>query len=143
MSDLPWDDQRLQALQFKPWWWFGEPADFWVTHHQLVAEAIEKYQPQRLRRGQRGGDPLSAEAKASESINITIDPDQWGGMRCPHLHFGKEIYLLTDDQWQEFSQGVIKKFGERLSRAKTVNFQQLLELSEGIGNLPVLSQHMV
>ena len=97
----------------------------------------------RLKRDQRADDPLPVESPKLEDIDITIDPDQWGGMRCPHLHLGKDIYLLTDEQWQAFSRDVIKRFGDRLSRVKAVNFQQLMELSEGVGSLPVSAERMM
>ena len=143
MSDVSLATQLQYVPYFKPWWWFGRPADFWAANHQLVAEAIRKYNPTRVKRGQRSDDPLPIDAPKVDDIDITIDPDQWGGMRCPHLHFGNDVYLLTDEQWQAFSRDVIKKFGDRLSRVKAVNFQQLMELSEGVGSLPVSVERMV
>ena len=58
-----------------------------------------------------------------------------GGIRVPHVHYEENVYLLTDKQWNAFSQKVIKNFQDKLSNAKGVNFEQLMKLSEAMGDI--------
>ncbi len=58
-----------------------------------------------------------------------------GGLRIPHLHYEDKIYLLSDEQWKEFSGQVIAQVQEKLANAKTVSFEQLMEVSEAVNVL--------
>jgi len=58
-----------------------------------------------------------------------------GGIRGPHLHHKGNVYLLNERQWGNFSQTIMKNIQEKLSRAKSVNFEQLMEISEATGNI--------
>jgi hypothetical protein len=64
-----------------------------------------------------------------------IPPDFPGGLKCPHLHFKRDIYLLNDEQWKTFSSSIIGGFKEKLSKVGTVSFEQLVKTSEVIDSL--------
>jgi hypothetical protein len=56
----------------------------------------------------------------------------WGGMRMPHLHLEGDLYLLNTEQWQRFSGALLKSVREKLAVAKTVSFDQAMEISEAV-----------
>jgi hypothetical protein len=58
-----------------------------------------------------------------------------GGIRIAHVHFKDDIYLLSDEQWKEFTNSIIKDFQAKLSKIKSVNLEQTIELSEAIDNI--------
>jgi hypothetical protein len=39
----------------------------------------------------------------------------YGGIRVPHLHFRGEIYMLNNDQWNDFSKGMVEKLSAKLA----------------------------
>lgn len=73
-------------------------------------------------------------AKSKEPARLKI-PSFPGGIRGPHIHFGGDIYLLNDKQWQEFSDRIIKNIQEKLANAKAINFEQVMELSEAASGI--------
>ena len=58
-----------------------------------------------------------------------------GGIRCAHLHLGPDVFLLDAEQWRGFSRETLEGLSERIGRANTVGFQQLMELNEAVGAL--------
>lgn len=72
-----------------------------------------------------------AEAKTAKMNILNIR----GGLKIPHLHFEDKIYLLNDQQWKEFSGKVIQQVQDKLSKAQTVSFEQLMEVSEAVSVL--------
>jgi transposase len=58
-----------------------------------------------------------------------------GGIRVPHLHYKGELYLLNKKQWNEFSGEILKEFSKKLAETKTVNFGQLMDLSETMNEI--------
>ena len=59
----------------------------------------------------------------------------YGGIKIPHVHYDGKMYQLTDKQWIEFSQQIIDKFQSKLSHAKGINFNQLMELSDAMSEI--------
>ena len=51
------------------------------------------------------------------------------------MHFRRDIYLLNERQWKDFSVKVIKDFQAKLSRVNTVSFEQEMEISEAVDSL--------
>lgn len=90
-----------------------------------------------------GGAAISARNVHSnvETLSYTIprpgpcSGGRCGGIRVPHVHYEREIYLLTDKQWTEFSQKVIESFQNKLAHAKGINFEQLMKLSDAMGEI--------
>ena len=50
-----------------------------------------------------------------------------GGIRGPHIHFEKNIYLLDEKQWRDFSGRIMKDIQSRIANANSVSFDQLLD----------------
>ena len=73
--------------------------------------------------------------KAASGLDQTRYHNIRGGLRVPHIHYKNEIYLLDKKQWQEFCKPLLKEFQEKLSKASSVSFQQLLEISEALEGL--------
>jgi hypothetical protein len=58
-----------------------------------------------------------------------------GGIKTPHLHLNDELYMLTQAQWDDFSNKVKQTFSEKLAKTKTVTSEQLKSLSEGMNKI--------
>ncbi|MGE5405572.1 MAG: hypothetical protein ACM3PP_11610 [Candidatus Saccharibacteria bacterium] len=124
-----------------PWWWkFGKPADFFVVEYDRIKEMIKELELIPATQAQLGIDMQLA---MKEAAAFSDNPQamsyerhwKWGGMKIPHLHFDGDIYLLNEAQWHKFSHKVIDGFKDKLTHAKAINFEQMLELSEAINNL--------
>jgi hypothetical protein len=123
--------RRLGILEYK--WLHGMPADFWVLYAKNVQRFIEA---NKLR-------PVSKEVlglglgktQAMEKISMHYPWWYFGGMKAAHLHYKGELYVLNKKQWSDFSNQIIKEFSEKLAGAKTVNFEQLIELSETVNGI--------
>jgi hypothetical protein len=108
----------------------GGPIDFWVKDFKLIEKFIRKYK-------------LSPQTKLIPNLPSKVKPAHpfipdssiHGGMRTPHIHFKNDIYILNEKQWKNFSESVLKNFRSTLEKVNTVNFEQLMELSDAINNL--------
>ncbi len=86
--------------------------------------------------GMQAINEMADTRSAKQNIPIKIGPRPWpGGIRGAHLHFKGDAYLLDEKQWGEFSQTILKNIQERLSGAKSVSFEQLMEASEATNSL--------
>lgn len=130
-----------------PWWkWIvGMPADFWLVNEGLVAQFIRtnKLKPVSQESLLTNVGVTGAIAKTSRKrtpamdridLERTIDIDHiiniYGGKRVPHLHYRGKIYLLNQRQWERFSSKIIKEFTAKLAKAKTVNFEHFMEMTD-------------
>ncbi len=129
-------------------WLNGRPAEIWIAQLDVVEGMIKEYELKPLAEEHypvmditHHLSPMEAhmaqmDAKAAKRV-ASVNPKPFpGGLRLPHLHFKDEIYLLDNKQWKEFSFKVIRSLKDRLNRAKTVSFDQLLEASAGVDALP-------
>lgn len=68
----------------------------------------------------------------TSAIEQEIETWFWknGGRRDLHFHLAGDVYVLTQDQWNSFSKGVLKIFSEKLEGAKAISFDRMAELSE-------------
>lgn len=107
----------------------------WVRFNELTAAFIAAQQPTRV--VATGGAAMAAQTAEVRSAKppITWDGNKWGGMKGPHLHYGGEIYILSDKQWQDFSAQVLGKLKEKLNSAQKVTFNQLMEVSDAVESL--------
>ena len=130
----------------KPLWWkYGRPADFWLKNIRLVKEAIEKYKLEPVLKESLMEEEFSAPRGFSFIAELIADKQEKvpsippkpfpGGIRIPHFHFEKDVYLLSEEQWKDFSTIVIKDFQAKLARVNTVNFEQVMEMSEAMDSL--------
>jgi len=80
-----------------------------------------------------GLQPMSAEDRRTYS---TQTPTQF---RCaigaPHLHYRGNTYLLKPKQWKTFAANVQKELSKKLTGAKSVNFDKLIEISKAVEEL--------
>jgi hypothetical protein len=110
--------------------------DFWTSHVDVVRQFVDKHQ-QELTRVQvvgqipvaRATEPIERGAKAGHVL--MWDPTR-GGMRMPHLHYAGEILLLNQSQWAEFSAGAVAAVTARMTQAKQVTFESLMQVSEAM-----------
>jgi len=123
----------LNNIERYPWWWrYGRPADIWIKNIDRIGEIIKKNNLKALpEEYSRTIEPIPLE---TPKIPFKRPPIP-GGIRLAHVHFKDEIYILNDEQWKDFTTSVIKDFQARLARAKTVDLQKVIELSEAIDNI--------
>lgn len=118
-------------------WIYGIPAPFWLKNLNIIEKMIQEQRLQSV-----PSESLMTEAlytpmvgeqeKAIPRIRQRPFP---GGIRIPHLHFKGDVYLLDEEQWKKFSGNIIKDFQTKLAKVKTVNFEQVMEISEAIDSL--------
>lgn len=94
----------------------GMPAVVWKQYSKIVEANVKNITSTR--------DVAVKYNAVEEGLSIR------GGIRAPHLHYNGEIYLLNKEQWNKFSGEIIKDFSKKLAETKSVNFSQLMELSE-------------
>lgn len=119
---------------------YGGRFDYWIKNVEIIAKFVEKYKiPATEREHFLMDDPtpvvhMKGTKESFDTARIKPTPFP-GGLRIPHLHFRGDIYLLTDEQWKEFSGTAVRNLQEKLGTVGTVGFGQLMELSEAIGGL--------
>lgn len=117
----------------------GGRFDFWINYRFPIAKFIKAFDLQAIEREFFiMDDPVPIAPRPIEATDelYFLRPRPFpGGLRIPHLHFRNDIYLLTAEQWKEFSVIAVDNFREKMARVETVNFNQVMELSEAIDSL--------
>ncbi len=133
MIDLEWLLRR---------WIHGGRMAFWIQNIRSVEEFIRKNSLNRapaehLPGPMMFGGPvmMAAEMEKKSPTTIPIPIPFPGGIRVAHLHYKGDVYLLTQEQWKEFSGGIVKGFQDRLSKVSSIGFEQAMEVSEAIAGL--------
>lgn len=114
---------------------------FFLINYRLVAETIEKYSlkpVEAVHTASYLNTPTPSEITIATDLQPVKPPvirPLSGGIKVAHLHYKGEIYLMSSEQWNEFSGRVVKGFQTRLAAAKSVDFEHLMELSETIDTL--------
>ena len=132
-----------EMVKLPPWWLRGLPADLWLQHGRIVEKFITE---QKLKPVDQkflvtklevlAGQPAQAIATATATAKARLNPiDIRGGIRIAHLHFRNDVYLLDAAQWKAFSGKVLGEFSAKLSKASTVSFDQLLDLSDAVDTI--------
>ena len=114
--------------EIRRWRWLvGIPADFWLSHAEMVGKFIDEHdlQPANMHMKQ-----VTAQAKRAIDINDLINP--WGGRKLAHLHYRGELYVLNEKQWQEFTTNITREFSSKLAKAGTISFDQFIKLSDAM-----------
>lgn len=139
-----------QANPLVDWQWkIGVPKDFWSAQLKNVEKYVtaNKEQLKKVEVSTRAGlspsvicsvGPEVATKASGESKAIAaIQLPEWinGGMRTPHLHYNGEIYILTKEQWKQFSGQILKEFSKKLADTSTISFEQLMELSDTVNSV--------
>ena len=128
-----------------PRWFVGLPADFWLINVGMIKDVIKQNE---LR-------PIAAESLHQEYIygpmnaelNTNVDSTRArarklklpfpfpGGIRVPHLHFKGDLFVLNEEQWSGFSKKVVDRLQNKLAGANSVNFEQVVRLSNAIDHM--------
>lgn len=124
----------------------GRPAEFWLKNAVVVenfikANNLKPIQPEFLAAELMVASAAEELARVeptttTKKVAAILKPKPFpGGIRIPHLHFREDFYLLNDKQWRELSTSIMKGFHEKLAAAGTVNFEQMIGLSDAIDTL--------
>ena len=66
-----------------------------------------------------------------ENAAMTLLPKHFpGGIKSPHVHYNGDIYILKNEDWKAFSGKIIEDFRTKLASAKSINYDQLMKLSD-------------
>lgn len=65
----------------------------------------------------------------------TLPGGPTGGIPAAHIHYKGQIYLLNTKQWKAFSNGLMTEFQAKMSKTKTVSFDQLQNFSAAVDSL--------
>jgi hypothetical protein len=121
-------------------WWFGIPVPIWLNRMEMIKAFIKEND---LKPADLETLPITpfmnqaAGAELAERAPKVRWPGFPGGIRIPHLHYRGDIFLLKEEVWQNFSTGLVKDLQGRLGKAKSVSFEQAMEISEAIDSLGV------
>jgi hypothetical protein len=117
-------------------WIRGGPRDFWVTNLETIANFIARNEiPAMEKEHLIMDDPIPLSPESAAETSRLKRPSFPGGLKCPHLHSKGDIYLLTEEQWNEFKKEIVPEFEKKLRNAKSVNYTELMQLSEVISGI--------
>lgn len=110
----------------------GGRYDYWVTNletvHQWITDFDLKPVATRALLGHvqswQGAAGQSAIQFASASSEATSQQLPWpgpicGGLKTAHLHYGGQVYTLTEEQWEQVSRGVIADVTKALQNVRS------------------------
>ena len=118
-------------------WIYGIPAPIWLKNIDMISEFISK---NKLKPIQIESLPnvQAVQAESAEQVKAALIIDRRpypGGIRVPHLHFRGDLYLVKEELWREFSGRIVKDFQAKLANAKSIGFEDVMELSEAVDKL--------
>ena len=125
----------MPIRKFIPDWTMGGPRDFWMKDISFIKDFIDKYklQPHTEFIPRLSKITGTTGMKSAEKAFIW-DPSIYGGMKIAHLHYKDDIFILNKEQWKDFSGQVLDKFRQKLNKINSVNYEQLMELSNAVSN---------
>ena len=108
---------------------YGPHNPLFLEREKMCGEFIKQ---QNLKKIETTVAPQAAVKGIKKTLDIAQFEPWWlyGMVKFAHIHYKDEVYSLNDDQWKQFSQKVLTNFNEILAKAGTVNFQQVLKISE-------------
>jgi len=115
-----------------PDWIFpGIPVPFWILYSPQIAEYVRanKLQPATAQQlTEAGMANMRAKTPVGMGPKAAFDQGIKGGNRI-HLHFNENIYLLTDQQWSQFSAKIVDTCKAKLAGMKTIDFATTVVLA--------------
>lgn len=121
-------------------WLFGIPAPIWLNRLEMIEVFIKENALQPAALEALPVSPLINQAAGAEIAERAVK-NRWtgfpGGIRIPHLHFKGNVFVLKEELWQKFSANLVKDLQGRLAKAKSVSFEQAIEISEAIDSLGI------
>jgi len=109
----------------------GIPVEFWVNHEKNIGDFIKKEKLTAISKEARAG--LVIPVLGSPAITMSEGQNQilwYGGNKAFHLHYKGDIFLLSQDQWNKFTQPILESFQRKLNAKNTVSFENMLNLSD-------------
>ncbi len=124
----------------KPWQLInGIPRDFWIVHEQWIGQFITENKLTPISKEAQTnlviGSAAPVETVATKAASAKIPIWWYGGMKAAHLHFKGNVYVLQPEQWAKFNAPILDKLKAKLNAARTVNFQDTLEISEAVNQM--------
>lgn len=116
-------------------WIWGIPSPIWLKNIAVIADFIKNNNLKPVPEEHVPSMFVYESPVIKEKITVPRPIPFPGGIRAAHLHFKNDIYLLNEEQWKSFTTGIMKDFQAKLSKVKTVSFEQAIELSEAIDSL--------
>ncbi len=107
----------------------GGKIAFWAKNAKVVSKYINAHKLEELSNHHLSTGIVLKEANLSKKVQENRKELKNGGMRVPHLHYDGKIFLLDELQWKEFSKTIIGEFQQKLAKANSINYEQLMELS--------------
>jgi hypothetical protein len=109
---------------------YGGRREIWSAFRVSIANLIEKFQldPMDPAHLPQGGVPVAMSL---------VRPWPCGGIKCAHVHWRGDVYLLDSEQWKVFTDGVVKECMHRLENAHTVSlpFDMVADIGDMAGSL--------
>ena len=138
------DDYLFDPMwRWRKWIW-GIPADIWIKHVDIIEGIIKKGQAKLINEAflppineiagavNQVAATREAAPKAAKQILKIPFP---GGIRFAHFHYKGDVYRVSPEGWQQFTKGVVEGMVQKLGSAKSVSFEQVMELSGSIDTL--------
>ena len=117
-------------------WLYGGPWDIWVRRVDMIGNFIREQKIKPVAVADLPTHPFLAAEQPAATARAIVRPRPFpGGLRSPHLHFKGDIYLVNQEQWRGFSGTVIKQYQEKLGKAGTIGFDQLMDVATGMETL--------
>jgi len=118
----------------------GGMKQLWVQNLEITQSFIKEYKLKSVSRKTLGTEVFQlSPGMMSGGLKEASLKFRWppfpGGIRIPHLHFKGELYLLTEEQWKSYTTTVMEGFKAKLDKVNTINFNQMLNLSDAIDSL--------
>ncbi len=107
----------------------GGKIAFWAKNAKVVNKYINAHKLEEFSNHHLSIGKVLKEANLSKKVQENRKELKNGGMRVPHLHYDGKIFLLDEQQWKEFSKTIIDEFQQKLAKANSINYEQLMELS--------------
>lgn len=102
---------------------------FWEKNARVANEFINANKLEAFTNHHLSTGKVLSKANSAKELEESLKHLKNGGMRVAHLHHDGKIFLLDDQQWKEFSKTVIDGFQEKLAKANSINYEQLMEIS--------------
>jgi hypothetical protein len=103
---------------------------FWTAQLETVARYVEAHGKELTKIRIAAQGPVASAADTGGTARVLIWDPTRGGMRMPHLHYGGEIYALTETQWADFSKNAMSALAKKLGEAQKITFENVMQLSE-------------
>ncbi len=107
----------------------------WAAVGPAVRSFIKKHRLKSY--SQLTGQVARRKTRATVTVETAVRDFQVGrlpvpvpGIPQPHFHYGGELYLLTKDQFEEFSKPLVRDFQKRLGRASQVSVDAFKALAK-------------